>query len=250
MKKHFSERLLRWFRKRFRSLYYKPNQLIMSVENVCCRGEANEGGSERSGWKRSFFLSLLFLPPFGESSFYCFEAVPRLLSLMLSFGKLMKMWGSFSSCESLTNHNLIAPSFVVLDCFFYSLLAVAETRRQKQKKSHFQIIRAKFFFHLWAFSFSYLALWFQKWLHNRKWRINIWGVQTEKRIVQSILFRFATIRQYTSSSNKLLSKSNYVNEMTFQPLTSSFSVVCFLFLSLSLSLSCMAKGAIKHFKRN
>lgn len=40
-------------------------------------------------------------------------------TLMLSFGKLMKMCGVFISCESLTNRNIIAPFSAVLVSHFF-----------------------------------------------------------------------------------------------------------------------------------
>jgi hypothetical protein len=120
----------------FHLVYYMPNRLIMSVENVCCRGR-------RRRPKAKGLPSRALFSPF----FYCFtrpSARPSSSSvsssatsaihsqsghphpaqlgtcratLMLSFGKLMKMCGVFISCESLTDRNLIAPFF----CGFWSL---------------------------------------------------------------------------------------------------------------------------------
>lgn len=53
-------------------------------------------------------------------------------TLMLSLGKLMKMCGSSISCESLTNHSLIAPFFAVEpECLF--------SFDEASGKNHFQI---------------------------------------------------------------------------------------------------------------
>lgn len=53
----------------------------------------------------------------------------------------------------------------------------------------------------------------RQWLHNRKWRINIWGDQTHRPIVQSIPgFASALPDRHTTNVNKLLLKSNYVSE--------------------------------------
>lgn len=82
-------------------------------------GRPRKGPEKVDGTKTSLGKSFLLF--WGRTS----------ATLMLSLGKLMKMCGNSISCESLTNHSLIAPFFAVPECLF--------SFDEASGKNHFQI---------------------------------------------------------------------------------------------------------------
>lgn len=165
----------------FLSVYYKVGQLIMSVENgLLSRRRTKE---KMFSWK-SFIVS----------SLCCY-----IRTLMLSLGKLMKMCGIFISCESLTNRNLIAPFFAVLDFF----LPGSEKKLTTTSVSSW-LVRAKFTIYRF-FLLSRLS--FPQWLRNRKWRINIWDDQ-----IQPTTDALHLQAQFTSQFTLPIMPEQYENE--------------------------------------
>lgn len=125
-----------------------------------------------------------------------------------SLGKLMKMCGNSISCGSLTNRSLIALFFAVLECLF--------SFDRASGKNHFQIKLARSceLPYLWTVIFYASPCVRRRWLHNRKWRINIWGDQTHRPndCAVNSEFRSGVPGRHTTNVNKLRLKSNYVSE--------------------------------------
>lgn len=145
-------------------------------------------------------------------------------TLMLSFGKLMKMCGVFISCESPTNHTLIAPFFVVL----------------LGEKNHFHIklTRSCEVHHLWTF-YSRPSLPFPQWLYNRKWRINIWDDQTQ----QTVAINYEQLSKHAVNSPRLPFDSG--SRINCFP--STITGVEWLFNLRRHLLRLSGGGVIKHF---
>lgn len=150
------------FRFQFITTYAQP------INHVRWKSLLSKRRARRGGRKKKMFFPKSLLLFWGCTS-----------ELMLSLGKLMKMCGIFISCESLRNRNLIAPfsSVVLVVPFFCS-------GSRREKTTSFQAdssVRSSPFM-------DFFSRFLPQWLYNRKWRINIWGDQTEQTVCNQLKY--------------------------------------------------------------